>query len=251
MQDGTSPRSRLLMGVVAVALVVVCVLLGLLAGAFVATRVFPSGGMGWDQIANTLGGLMIGSGAGLVIGLILALALSHLVRIWAAAAVLAGIAVTIVLLNIVPAPKRAAPQRVELPPPPVESFSLILAVENPAPDLPWRHLRISSNLAIDYIKHETPQLCVAPQALRSDAGIARGRALRAALASLPAQLDCEECLDCPSASLTWWLDQARSSLDFDLTCWRGSTTLAPVREAIAHIVADHDVSGLVCEPAAL
>ncbi len=251
MQDGISAQSRLVTGSVAVVLVLACVLLGFVAGAFVATRVFPSGGMGWDQLANTLGGVMIGSGTGAVIGLILAFTLKHRARIWALAALLAGLVVTIVLLNTVPVPERPVPQRVELPPPPVESFNLTLAVKDPTPDLPWRHLRISSNLAIDYIKPDTTQLCVAPQALRADAGIARARALRTALASLPAQLNCAACLDCPSASLTWWLDQARSSLDFDVTCWRDSAALAPVRETIARIMAEHDVTGLVCEPAAL
>ena len=141
MQNGA--ESRLMTGIVAVVLVLACVLLGFLAGAFVATRVFPSGGMGWDQLASTLGGVMLGSGAGLAIGLILAFTLKHRARIWALAALLAGLVVTIVLLNTVPVPERSVPPRVELPQPPVESFNVTLAVRDPTPDLPWRHLRIS------------------------------------------------------------------------------------------------------------
>ena len=41
-------------------LLVVLVLFGFIAGGLVTTRVIGTSGMEWDQIADTLGGLMVG-----------------------------------------------------------------------------------------------------------------------------------------------------------------------------------------------
>jgi len=41
--------------------------LGLFAGALLGGRVFGSGGMGWDQLADALGGAIVGIIAGIVV----------------------------------------------------------------------------------------------------------------------------------------------------------------------------------------
>ncbi|HYJ78736.1 MAG TPA: hypothetical protein VEW03_03965 [Longimicrobiaceae bacterium] len=47
-------------------------LVGAAAGGLVGGRLLDGSGMGWNQLANMLGGMMVGGGVGLVAGVVLA-----------------------------------------------------------------------------------------------------------------------------------------------------------------------------------
>ena len=52
-------------------LLITFTLLGFLFGGLVATRIMTTGAMGFDQLADALGGFMAGSLAGLIAGIVL------------------------------------------------------------------------------------------------------------------------------------------------------------------------------------
>lgn len=43
---------------------------GVMAGGLIATRVLPAAGMGWDQLASLLGGLMVGAASAIVVWIV-------------------------------------------------------------------------------------------------------------------------------------------------------------------------------------
>lgn len=239
----------------AVLLVVACVVAGALGGVVVTTRILPTGGMGWDQLADFLAGAVFGAGGGLLAGLVLAWRLPARARApGAVLAVLAGVA-AFVYLTVTPPNMNSGP-RAAPPPPAVEPFSLTLGTADPQegprqddPLLPWSILRTDSGLTLSYVLPAAPdQLCVAPEAMASTAGIETARGLRALLEQLPAALACAPaCPTCTEVSLEWFLDGERRTLSFDDRCWREDAALRPAREALHAIYAGHDRAGALCE----
>ena len=104
----TSKTTRFLSGTTVLATAVLC---GFLAGGFIASRLSTTG-MGWDRLADALGGMMIGIVAGAILGTVLVVRLGVRGRLVAAGVLAAGAVVTIVAFRLVPAPK------MDLPPPP-------------------------------------------------------------------------------------------------------------------------------------
>ena len=81
--------------------VVAVAFLGLMVGAFLGGRVFASG-MGWDRLADMLGGVALGAGSGLVFSLSMVKRLSVAKRIrWSLVAVGAS-ALVVLLLVLLP-----------------------------------------------------------------------------------------------------------------------------------------------------
>lgn len=88
-----TPRARLLHG-----LLLAPALALLLGSAAAVSLARAGGGMGFDQIANALGGLMLGGGGGLVAGTLLARSLSaRSLRITTAAVVLLAVGLLLFL----------------------------------------------------------------------------------------------------------------------------------------------------------
>jgi len=219
--------------------------LGATTGALVARYTAASSGMGWDQIANALGGLMTGGAVGLMAGLLTVRRLTGAAHVAAAAFSLAVVAGLVLFLNQVPPPVRSRPVT-PVPPPAVAPFSLTLGVGAPlegAPyqpvSVPWQTLRIYSNLSYDFVPGSRPQeLCVAAGALDTPDGIESLKALRAQLAALPKVIDCgPPCLTCADIAVQWHLDQDPFSLTVSDQCWHARPELAPVRASISRIVA--------------
>ncbi len=70
---------------------------GAVLGGFLAAKVLFSSGMGWDRLAQTLGGLMLGGGIALLLGIVAAFRLSPRTLYWGSAAA-AGASVLLILL---------------------------------------------------------------------------------------------------------------------------------------------------------
>lgn len=103
LEPGASTGSSRLGSVLsALTLVASLLALGFFLGGFVATRLLPTTGMGWDQLADALGGMMLGT----LIGLVLAVAgvslLTTRVRWWTSAGALILAFVTLLGLRVVP-----------------------------------------------------------------------------------------------------------------------------------------------------
>ena len=108
----TSKTTRFFSGTAVVAMAVLC---GFLAGGFIASRLSTTG-MGWDRLADTLGGMMVGVVAGVILGAVLVVRLGVRGRMVAAGFLAAGAVVTILAFRLVPAPKMDLPP--PSPPPP-------------------------------------------------------------------------------------------------------------------------------------
>ena len=117
----------------AISLCLVLVVLGFLAGGLLATRVFSPDAMGWDALANALGGFMIGSAGGLLVGIGAAFLLDARRR-WQVTLVLGGVALVALLVIRIVAP-RTAPQDQEEPPLPREVTLPAEPVPKPDPEL--------------------------------------------------------------------------------------------------------------------
>lgn len=245
----------------AIFLLLALVLFGLFFGALVATRIFPTSRMGWDQLADFLGGAMLGGIAGLVAALALIARIAPRARMAMALVALMGCAGAMAYMSVIPAKiRRANPVAMA---PVVEPFSLTLAAnDSTASDgtqslrpadaaMPWNTLRMGSNLAFDYILQTTPRrLCVVPGALQSEAGIAAAKDLRTILQALPGELSCAPpCPNCAAISLEYYLGQKRSTLSFDSTCWRNEPALQPLHSAITSITTKYDKGERICETA--
>jgi hypothetical protein len=88
-------------------LVLACGFFGAAIGLLGAKLLSPPGGMGWDRIADMLGGLMLGAGLGVGAGLYLTVGLSARARWWSAVvAVVLGLGILFSLA--LTAPQRQA-----------------------------------------------------------------------------------------------------------------------------------------------
>lgn len=108
---------------------------GLLIGGFVAARIGPKSGMGWDQLADTLGGAMLGVLGAWVVGAVLIQLLTPRKRFVVALVATASIVVLIVVLRIL----RPLPPAAETPPVPkreVTAPAEPVPVAEPVPNTP-------------------------------------------------------------------------------------------------------------------
>lgn len=212
--------------------------------------------MGWDQIANALGGVLLGSLAAIVAWIYAIRGLGAKGRLVLTGLSVAGAIAIFVYLRVVPAPVRPAGVAVDVPPPPVAPFSFQLGVADglagPVPGaarLPWQMLRVASNLSLDYTPLNRPnQHCQAIDPLNSPEGIAALTELRDILSRLPADIDCgEPCPACDEVGLQWFLDQERFTLSLTDRCWRTHEQIQPLRVSIEAIVARYGAQA-TCEP---
>jgi hypothetical protein len=256
MAGTPSSRGRLAAWSSAAVLLVALLLLGLVTGVFVATRVLATTGMGWDQIADALGGAMVGGASALVAWGVALRTLGPPRRFVLAAIAVAGAFGVAAASRTVPMNVRVG-NPADVPPPVVESFSLQIGtadgVPGPSADgsrLPWRVLRIGSNLSFDYVPVDRPgELCLAVVGLDSPEDVASFRALRSTLMTVPGEVDCgPPCPSCGDVGLEWYLDQTRFTLQVTDSCWRASDVIRPLRVAVEDIVATYG-AGAVCERA--
>jgi len=120
MPDNQTVSSRILGLLAGVAVVLATGLLGAMLGGLYVRLFVPRTGMGWDQIANALGGLMLGGLIGLVVGLVVALTTSTRVRAITAAVAVVGALAMIVILRLLAGPLTPAQAGPSDPPTPVE-----------------------------------------------------------------------------------------------------------------------------------
>lgn len=93
-----SVKEKLFPALLAVPSIAIC---GGFAGALVASRVLPNSGDGWDQIAQALGGLMLGTLVGMVlaIGVVLQASTRNLWRVGGGSSLIALLLLTLVYLH--------------------------------------------------------------------------------------------------------------------------------------------------------
>ena len=118
-------------------------LLGGLSGGLVVTRLIGTSGMGWDQLADTLGGVLAGGALGLVAGIVGVLRLSSSRRFWLAVGAVIGCLGVVAYLQAT-RPRLRPGSVTNVPPPLVESFSMQMGVADglagPPPEgnrFPW------------------------------------------------------------------------------------------------------------------
>lgn len=220
-------------------------LFGVLGGGLVATRVIGTSGMGWDRLADTLGGMLVGGVLGVVAGVVGVLRLSANGRFWLTGGAVIGCLGAVAFLQATQ-PRVRTGSVTSIPAPPVESFSLHMGVADglagPPPQgdrLPWDHLRIASNLSLDYVPAGSPgRHCAANGIMDTPDGIVALTALRRVLANLPTEFDCgEPCPSCMEVSLEWFLDQTRWSASLTDRCWRSHPQLQPLRGSVEPLFA--------------
>jgi hypothetical protein len=230
---------------------------GVLTGGLVATRVIGTSGMGWDRLADTLGGVLAGGALGLVAGIVGVLKVGSSGRFWLAGSAVVGcLGAAAYLLATQPRVRTATVT--SIPPPPVESFSLHMGVADglagPPSEgnrLPWNFLRIASNLSLDYVPAGNPSRhCAANGIIDSSDDIAALTALRGNLARLPTEFDCgEQCPSCMEVSLEWFLDQTRRTAALTDRCWRSHPQLQPLRASVERLFATYGPKA-ECTPSA-
>ncbi|MEM7049494.1 MAG: hypothetical protein AAF604_07545 [Acidobacteriota bacterium] len=94
-------------------------LFGMLVGGLFVRLFVPRRGMGWDQLADFLGGVMVGGLVGLVLALVLCFYLTARSRWWTAGALLlAGALIVLTLRVLSPAPEAEGRDHGEPPPAP-------------------------------------------------------------------------------------------------------------------------------------
>ncbi|MGE0594323.1 MAG: hypothetical protein AB7G23_16870 [Vicinamibacterales bacterium] len=254
MADSSRARRRLAAWSSAVVLLATLLALGLFAGVFVATRVLGTTTMGWDQLADALGGAMAGSVTALVAwGLALRM-LSPARRVALAAIAVAGTAGIATALQAVPASTRPGTSA-DVPPPLIEPFSLQISTADGAAGrsgtgdrLPWQTFRIGSNLAFDYVPADRPaELCLLVLGPEAPDAVASFRALRSILVALPGESACSDpCPSCDEMGLEWYLDHTRFTWQLHDACWQTSDVVRPLRVAVEDIVARYG-AGVTCE----
>ena len=252
MKDAHSLKGRSWLS--AAGVLVALVLFGMMTGGLIATRVFTTSGMGWDRLADTLGGLMVGGGVGLFAGLVAVRMLSVRGRRAATGAALIGCVAALLYLQATP-PNVRRRAVVDVPALPVDSFSFQLGAADglggPPTDgtrLPWERLRIASNLSLDYVpmgrSNEDRQ---ANDALNTAEGIAALAELRALLAGLPREMACgDPCPTCMDVSLEWFLNGERGIALITDRCWHSLEPLQPVRASVERLFATYGPRA-VCE----
>ena len=224
-------------------LLVVLVLFGFIAGGLVATRIIGTSGMGWDQIADTLGGVMVGGALAVAAWIAAVRMLGSAGRLWMTGAAVLGCIGASIYVQSTPPRVRTAPT-VVIPAPAVAPFTWQMGVANglasPSADtepLPWSFLRIASNLSLDYMPVDrTNRHCFANSVMDTPEGIAALSELRAILAALPPALDCgEPCPSCMEVSLQWFLDDQRATAMITDRCWRSHENLQPLRASVERL----------------
>jgi hypothetical protein len=237
-------------------LLITLLIFGFIFGAMVATRIMTTSGMGFDQLADALGGMMIGSLGGLVVGIVLMRRLTPASKLVVGLLAIAVTVGTILYLRATPANTRVG-EPVVYPPPAVESFNFTLETIDPYegqrqddPSLPWQNLRMASNLTFSYVALDAPdKLCIAPGTLNTEDGITRLRELRNILENLDvAGFPCDPlpCPSCTSVGLVWYLEQERFNISFDAACWQNEPALQPFRASVEEILANYSDS-VTCE----
>lgn len=97
-EDSSKPSRRIVAALASTVLTLAASFLGALVGVLFVRFFVPQTGMGWDRIADALGGLMLGASAGLLAGALLAWRLPARSRNrTAAAALVLCLAVVLVL----------------------------------------------------------------------------------------------------------------------------------------------------------
>ena len=201
----TSKTTRFLSGTAVLATAVPC---GFLTGGFIASRLSTTG-MGWDRLADALGGMMVGVVAGVILGAVLVARLGVRGRLVAAGFFAAAAVVTIVAFRLVPAPKMDLPPPPAPPPPrfePAYSFSIGAFDESvePIEGVPYRWFKLHSPVRrIDTVAWtpgaRTVQVEAADEALS---------ALAAVLADLEKPPECPPCDGCGRMAVSWSLPPA-------------------------------------------
>ena len=227
-------------------LLVALVVLGFIAGGLVATRIIGSSGMGWDQIADALGGVVVGSALGIAAWIVAVRLLGSAGRLWLTGAAVVGcIGASIYLQST---PPRTRPGRVvDIPPPAVATFTWQMGVADglggppEGERLPWEFLRISSNLSLDYVPvGRSDRHCFANSVMDTPEGIAALTELRAILVAVPRDLDCgEPCPRCMEVSLQWFLDDDRATAMITDRCWMSQEQLQPLRASVERLFATY------------
>lgn len=100
-------REKIFPALLAIPSIAIC---GAFVGALVASRVLPSPGDGWDQIAQALGGLMLGTlvGTVLAIGVVLRASARRLWQVAGSTSLIALLLLTLVYLHR--PPRETAPE---------------------------------------------------------------------------------------------------------------------------------------------
>jgi hypothetical protein len=238
-----------------VALFAALVLLGFLSGGLVATRIIGTSGMGWDRLADTLGGLLVGGALGAVAWLVTVRRLDAAGRLrMAGAAVLGGLGVVAYLQAT--EPRVRPPRAADLPAPAVEPFAVQIGVadglEPPAGEkLPWSLLRIASNLSLDYVPADRTDLhCIVIDPLNGRRGIEALTQLRAVLVDTPREFDCgEPCPTCMDVSLQWYIGDDQTATTITDRCWRSHPALEPLRASVERLYAEFR-DAAECSPSA-
>jgi hypothetical protein len=218
-------------------LLLTLVLSGAIVGGLVATRIIGTSGMGWDRLADTLGGLMAGGALGVAMWVVAILTLQAPARRrLMGIAVAAGAGAMVYVLATEPATR--VPRRMEIPAPAVAPFSLQIGVADGLggpPEvgdrLPWTLLRIASNLSLDFTPTGRPnQHCLVTTGIDTPAGIAALTELRARLQAMPTEMSCgEPCPRCVDISLQWFIDDRSAAMTVTDRCWRSHEALQPLR----------------------
>ena len=231
----------------AAVLLIALVGFGFIAGGLVATRIIGTSGMGWDQIADTLGGLAIGVVLAVAAWIVAVRTVGPAGRLWMSGAAVVGCVIaSIYLLSV---PPRVRPGRaVEVPARAVAPFSWQIGVADglagPPSDgerLPWSFLRIASNLSLDYVPVDSPnRQCIAADTMNTPEGVAALTELRAILVAMPPNVDCgEPCPSCMDVSLQWFLDDDRATAMITDRCWRSHEQLQPLRASVERLFATY------------
>jgi hypothetical protein len=239
--------ARWMSGLSAAVLLVALVLFGFIAGGLVATRVIGTSEMGWDEIADTLGGLMVGGALSVAAWLVALRLLGSAGRLWmTGAAVVGSIGASIYLLSTPPLARsgRAA----DIPAPAVAPFTWQMGVADglagPPEDgekLPWTFLRIASNLSLDYVPAGRPDRhCVVSGGMDTPEAIGALNELRAILLVMSPELSCgEPCPRCMEVSLQWFVDNDRATTAITDRCWRSHEVLQPLRTSVERLFATY------------
>lgn len=201
----TSKTTRFLSGTTVLATAVLC---GFLAGGFIASRLSTTG-MGWDRLADALGGMMIGIVAGAILGTVLVVRLGVRGRLVAAGVLAAGAVVTIVAFRLVPAPKMDLPPPPAPPPPrfePAYSFSIGAFDESvePIEGVPYRSFKLHSPVR----RIDTVAWTPGARTVQIEAEDEALRALAAVLANLEKPPECPPCDGCGRMAVSWSLPPA-------------------------------------------
>lgn len=241
-------------GIVSAVVLFLCLLpFGLLAGGFVATRLLPMTGMGWDQLADALGGFMVGTLAAVVLGAVLVWRLGVKGRLIAAGLALIASGGMLFLLKTVPK-NVAAP---EPPPPPPPAFEPAFRIEvrtSPKdrvlqaaqPPIPWSSISVlSENRSLSYRTWgRDPDLCVAGFLPGEDAPL---QAVAGAVGGLSPEVEHYYRKGTARFDLSWTFEGERAGVFVFADAFTAEPALADLLQALEAVVEGAEGS-LHCEP---